>query len=105
MSARASLATMAQVPLTKAESRTRWAQLRALVNTWDPIGLIEAGAPEDEYECIVGPLMRMLEERTSQAKMIDFLSKEFDEHFGTPVDDPSDFVRSADAWYSATWVR
>jgi len=93
------------VSLTKAESRKRWAELRALVNKWDPIGLIEAGAPEDEYECIVGPLMRMLEDRSSQAAMSSFLSKEFDEHFGVPIDDPSDFVRSAAAWYAATWAR
>jgi len=97
---------MAQVPLTtKAESRRRWAELRALVNTWDPIGLIAAGAPEDEYECIVGPLMRMLEERTSQAMMSSFLLREFDEHFEVPIGDPSGFVRSAADWYSTTLVR
>jgi hypothetical protein len=96
---------MAHVSLTKAESRKRWRELRSLVNAWDPIGLIEAGAPEDEYECIVGPLMRMLEERASQATMNSFLLREFDEHFRVPIDDSSDFVRSAAAWYSTTWAR
>jgi hypothetical protein len=91
---------MAHVPFTKANLRKRWVELRALVNTWDPIGLIEAGAPEDEYECVVAPLLRMLEERTSEAMMSSFLSREFDEHFGVAVKDPSDFVRRAAAWYS-----
>lgn len=43
--------------LTAAGLKRRFAELRALVNEWDPIGLIEAGAPEDEFDCLVGPIL------------------------------------------------
>ncbi len=30
-------------------------EVRARIWAWDPAGLVEAGVPEDEYDCLVGP--------------------------------------------------
>ncbi len=89
--------------IEKHELRQRWGELRALVNEWDPVGLIGAGAPLDEYECVVGPLLRMLEERAQEAEIAAFLGTEFDEHFGVPVADARVFAGRAASWYKTRW--
>jgi hypothetical protein len=89
--------------IEKHELRQRWAQLRSLINEWDPIGLIEAGSPNDEYECIVGPLLRRLEERAGETAIAAFLAAEFDEHFGSPISDSSSFAERAIVWYETDW--
>ena len=89
--------------LEKQELRTRWRELRSLVNDWDPIGLISAGAPPDEYECVVGPLLRMLEESAPQKEIASYLSNEFADHFGVPVADTQEFAIRATQWYQRSW--
>ncbi|MBT4487306.1 MAG: hypothetical protein HOK30_08240 [Rhodospirillaceae bacterium] len=49
--------------LSKEQSRQRWAELRALWNEFDPIGVMADPAwPRNEYEAYVGPTMRLLEQ-------------------------------------------
>jgi hypothetical protein len=78
-------------------------ELRSLMNDWDPIGLIEAGAPADEYECVVGPLLRMLEERAPVGAIAKYLASEFEEHFGVPITDAAAFGERASSWYETRW--
>ncbi len=68
---------------TKEESRRRWKELRDIVNRWDPIGVfkMDPECPKDEYECVTGPLMRMLEARSSVEEITRYLEKEVREHF------------------------
>jgi hypothetical protein len=68
--------------LTAAALKQRFAELRDLVNEWDPIGLIEAGAPRDEYECLVGPILRRLEAQNPVHEIAGFLDHQMVEHFG-----------------------
>jgi hypothetical protein len=91
--------------LTKAESRQRWRELRDLVNAWDPVGLIAAGAPEDEYECIVGPVLRLLERDAAHAAIVDYLVGECSDHFGVPIGEPGarEFVVRVAGWYQRQW--
>ena len=71
--------------LSKEQSRARWAELRGLLNEWDPIGVMSTPeGPRDEYDCIAGPVMRMLEAGASQGQIADFLRQEMTEHFGLP---------------------
>jgi hypothetical protein len=93
-------------PLSKEESRQRWSELRAQVNAWDPIGLIGMGSPPDEYECIVGPLMRYLESGAPAEEIQTFLSREFAEHFSVPVTESTitEFVATARVWFSDHWL-
>ena len=89
--------------LTKQESRERWRELRCLVNEWDPIGLISAGAPEDEYECVVGPVLRMLETSETPEAIGAYLQGEFAEHFGMSGIAASDFALQTHQWYRERW--
>lgn len=88
--------------LTKAEFRRRWAELRALVAEWDPLGLLGLGAPADEYDCLINPLMRLLDDGVTAEQVSAFLLREFSGHFG--VDFPPDdaervrFAERARAW-------
>jgi hypothetical protein len=53
---------MVTVPLTKRELRQRSHQLNQLMAAWDPIGIMgHPDAPRDEYECLVGPLLTLLQ--------------------------------------------
>jgi hypothetical protein len=89
--------------LDKRQSRARWRELRDLINAWDPIGLIAAGAPADEYDCVVGPTIGLLEQRTSPERIATFLLRNFEDHFGARVQqsDAADFAARAFRWYSA----
>lgn len=89
--------------LSKQESRMRWRELRQLVNQWDPIGLISMGAPEDEYECVVGPVLRMLESSESPGAISSYLEAEFAEHFGMPGVTAFEFANQAIEWYRERW--
>lgn len=94
---------MTTVRLEKQALRRRWRELRTLVNEWDPLGLISVGCPEDEYECLVGPLMRRLEEGVSREDVASFLAREFREHFGCEGPDAkstANFVAKARAWFA-----
>ena len=71
--------------LSKETSRRRWREFRDAVNDWDPIGLIELGAPKDEYECLVGPLMRMLENENSRTEIGSYLKQHIPDHFGVSL--------------------
>jgi hypothetical protein len=92
--------------LSKQQSRERWAQLRALVCEWDPIGVMDdPDWPRDEYDCLLGPLLRHLEGGTSEAELAAFLSEQIENHFGL---DPAyfDFPEVAAKlrnWYEGSW--
>jgi len=89
--------------LEKRQLRQRWAELRALINEWDPIGLIEAGAPPDEYECISGPLLRRLEGHADTVAIAEYLSAEFEDLFCVPISEAQVFAAKVVSWYEKRW--
>jgi hypothetical protein len=57
------------VPLSKRELRQRFSQLNALMCDWDPIGVMDdPNWPRDEYDCLVGPLLTLLQSGASRGK-------------------------------------
>ncbi|WFB11290.1 hypothetical protein LRS74_32825 [Streptomyces sp. LX-29] len=54
--------------------------LRQLLNEWDPIGV--ADVVQDEYDCMLAPLLRQLHDGASQTEISDFLRHELEDHFG-----------------------
>jgi len=74
-----------------------------MVNAWDPIGLIEMGAPLDEYDCVVGDVMRALERKDSPEQLAVFLAAHIADHFGLAPSDPRPFADQAVAWYASRW--
>ena len=60
-------------------------ELRDLLNKWDPVGLIAAGAPKDEYDCLLGKMIRLLVDDSDEETIVESLSREFPEHFGVEM--------------------
>lgn len=79
----------------------RSSELRDLLNEWDPIGVIQAGGPTDEYECLVSPVMRLLGQDAAPAQLVAYLREEFADHFGmvTPPAGLLEFATAAKAWF------
>jgi hypothetical protein len=91
--------------LRKSEMRQRGRELRSLLNEWDPIGVSGLGDANDEYDCLLWPLMRMLEEDSSVEALAAYLTTELREHFGL---DPStraaaDFATRTKNWFESGW--
>jgi len=91
------------MPLPASELKRRFAELRELVNHWDPIGLIRAGCPPDEYDCMVGPLLRLLEQGESHSSIATYLEADFRDHFGAPASGVMEFASQASEWYGTRW--
>jgi hypothetical protein len=90
--------------LSKEHSRKRWNGLRDAVNEWDSVGLIELGAPVDEYECLVGPLMRMLEKNICPEEIAGYLTQHVPDHFGvSPPDGAQEFSEEIVNWFLTQW--
>lgn len=57
--------------LSKQELRQRFSQLNAVMCEWDPIGVMtDPNWPRDEYECLVGPLLTLLQSGASDAEIV-----------------------------------
>jgi len=54
--------------------------LRQLLNEWDPIGV--ADDVQDEYDCMLAPLLQRLLGGADQAEIGKFLRQDLEEHFG-----------------------
>lgn len=92
--------------LSRAELRQRHRELRDLVNEWDPIGVMDDPTwPRDEYECLVGPLLRRLEAGATADEVAAYLHAELTGHFGlsTPLTQCREWAAAATAWYRARW--
>lgn len=55
--------------------------VRHLVNQWDPIGIADF-APDDEYDCLVAPLLGKLIAGANRAEISEFLLQQLEGHFG-----------------------
>src|SRR5262249_41523899 len=96
---------MVEGPFPNGELRQRSAQLNDLLHDWDPIGVMGAGTPHDEYNCLVGPLLTLLQSHATQAEIASHLHKEIDSHFGLSPEH-YDFVAVAGRikrWYDRDW--
>jgi hypothetical protein len=58
------------------------AALRELLNAWDPIGVVGGGGPQDEYDCLIAPMLDQLEGGAESPELAAFLRFELDDHFG-----------------------
>lgn len=58
----------------------RQADLRDLLNQWDPIGV--ADIVNDEYDCLLAPLLHRLAAHASRTQISEYLWYELQHHFG-----------------------
>jgi hypothetical protein len=81
------------------------AQLRSLLEEWDPIGVYDpvAGFPDDEYNCLIDPLLRRLDDGEGEGAITRFLQGELRDHFGLDPRhaQPGVFARRVVEWYAA----
>jgi len=80
--------------------------MRILLTQWDPIGITGDGleCPEDEYDCLIGPLLARLNRGAGRAEIRRFLRHELADHFGIGAcgHGTGAFTDLLLAWY-ATW--
>ncbi|MFF6785719.1 hypothetical protein [Streptomyces sp. NPDC012510] len=75
--------------------------LRHLLNEWDPIGV--ADDVQDEYDCMLAPLLQRLRGRADQTEIGDFLRHELEEHFCLDplASQPEAMAARVIAWWTA----
>lgn len=56
------------------------ANLRYLLNQWDPIGV--ADLVDDEYDCLLAPLWCKLTDGATRASLSEYLWLDIQDHFG-----------------------
>ncbi|MCX5533495.1 hypothetical protein OG785_23445 [Streptomyces sp. NBC_00006] len=75
--------------------------LRDLLNEWDPIGVAEL--VQDEYDCMLTPILTRLKRGADRAELRDFLHHELTDHFGLPAPhDADDVAARLTAWWTST---
>lgn len=70
-----------------------------LVNAWDPVGLIEAGAPRDEYDDVVNFLLRSLEAGTESDALARGLAGYIYARYGCEPSHARPLAARAVEWY------
>ena len=79
------------------------ADLRALLDEWDPI----PGSPADEYDCLIPQLYAHLRSGATSEEVEAFLARELEHHFGLdpPRERDRDFAERLVRWArSREWV-
>ncbi|MFD0675256.1 hypothetical protein [Cohnella sp. GCM10027633] len=75
-----------KVKKLKEKYKDLYPNVEILVNQWDPIGLIDGGAPKDEYDCISVQLIEFLIQGKKNNEIYEFIVHELDDHFGMGID-------------------
>src|SRR5690242_1931067 len=87
--------------------RRRWSELRSILDEWDSIGILQnADAPRDEYDCLTGPLLRLLEDSATTPELVAFLRAEIAEQFGLNPEhhDFEAIARRVKTWFEASYA-
>ena len=77
------------------------ANLRHLLNQWDPVGV--ADLVSNEYDCLTGPLLSKLSAGSRRSEISEFLWYELEDHFGLDPDshDVDGMANRLVAWWAA----
>lgn len=57
---------------------------QGFVNDFDPCGLIQSGAPIDEYDCLTTQLLSAVYSKKTRTEIKDLILHEIENYFGTP---------------------
>ena len=83
--------------------RKMTAELRGLLNEWDPIGVFgpDSDWPSDEYDCLLGLVLGSLRRGDAPAQTARLLDQELVGHFGLSAAPESCrlFSERLHAWY------
>jgi hypothetical protein len=78
-------------------------ELRLMLLRWDPIGVADDVAATDDYDCMIGPLFRLLNSAATTDEITTWLASELNEHFGLAAVPRSDqrFAVELQRWWAA----
>ena len=81
--------------------------LRRLLNDWDLIGVRDFSAHDDEYDCLLGPLLTSLAAGADVDEIAAYLRQEIEGHFGLDPGhvDVDDFAGRAVTWWRSGSMR
>jgi hypothetical protein len=86
--------------MASSNSRQQWDDLQQMLKEWDPIRLIEMGAPPSEYESLAAPILRSLIEGKSAQEISAQIANELQSNFGvSPPSNLDAFVENVVAWF------
>jgi len=69
--------------IEKKESRRIWKEIRrVLLEVWDPIGVRDVPQAQDEYDCCIGGIFRLLTTGGTDDQIVDYLWQQPNEHIG-----------------------
>lgn len=92
-------------PENRERTRVLSQELRALLLAWDPIGVRDAPEAQDEYDCLISPLMHKLHDGMAESAIGDWLIHEITDHFGMSANATRERSLATDLvswWRSAT---
>ena len=94
-------------PENRDRTRVLQRELRQRLLAWDPIGLADAPEAQDEYDCLISPLMHRLHQQASARDLGDWLISEMNEHFGMTADDERERRLATEllTWWNAATGR
>lgn len=78
-------------------------KLNILFNQWDPLGVLPfKGGPKDEYECLVIPVLSLLQQHCLKTEIIHYLDKRLKEHMGLnlPSKEVKCFIEKVFKWWN-----
>jgi hypothetical protein len=91
--------------IDKQQSRQRWAELTSLFNEWDVLGVMGSpDSPHDEYDDLVGMVMRLLEQDADEKRIAQHLHQMLKHHYGLSlVPNTNNIAAKAKAWFMSKW--
>lgn len=58
-------------------------EFNKILNNWDFIGVLPfEGGPKDEYDCLIPPILGLLNKGTKEEEVASLLNKKLEDHFG-----------------------
>ncbi|MED4584026.1 hypothetical protein [Brevibacillus choshinensis] len=74
--------------------------IRRLINEWDPMGLIQMGAPEDEYDTYSAKVLSILHSSKSRIKLKESLQTYLSDLLDNPSSIPvGEFTDKLLSWF------
>ena len=84
---------------TRRDDREYIRELSRRIAAWDPIGLLAIGAPKNEYDCLVAPVVSGLKGGLGSREFARLLRERIVEHFGVEPTGPDRFAVEIIEWH------
>jgi hypothetical protein len=89
-------------PRNKHGTREAQRNVRRLLMEWDPIGVAGVAGAQDEYDCMISPLLHLLFDGADQNEILEWIRTERVDHFGLSAASAADVDLAAKltSWWS-----